>query len=153
MRAVRRSLVLVALVLAGCAGAVGQDGSGPIVLVSGRDDHGLLQLSQVPLYAEPEGGAIIGDLPDGSFAEVLEVRGTWLEIQSLADPTTTGWIDDFFLRDRALLHNSQQVRLLASRGRDPVEIQVETLDGSAPPFWVATDHLAEVGADIAPHDH
>ena len=153
MRAARRSLVLVALVLAGCAGAAGQDGAGAIVLVSGRDDHGLLQLPSVPLYAEPEGDSVSGELPDGSFAEVLEVRGTWLEIRSVADPAITGWVDDFFLRDRALLHNTQQVRLVAVRDGDPVEIQVEPIDGDASAFWVTTDHLAEVGADIAPHEH
>lgn len=153
MRAARRSLLLIALVLAGCAGAADQDGAGAIVLVSGRDDHGLLQLPKVPLYAEPEGSAVTGELTDGSFAEVLEERGTWLEIRSVAEPKVTGWVDDFFLRDRALLHNAQQVRMLAARAGDPVEIQVEPIDGDASSFWVTTDHLVEVGADIAPHEH
>lgn len=144
----------VALVLAGCA-ATGADegGSRAIVLVSGRDDHGLLQLSEVPLYTEPEGTEEVGRLPDGSFAEVLEVRGTWLEIRSLGKPSVTGWIDDFFLRDRVLLHNTEQVRLLGARAGETVEIEVQLVEVGGDPFWIGVNHLTEVGADVEPHEH
>lgn len=146
------ALVLGAMVLAGCGATAGDEGAGAIVLVSGRDDHGLLQLAEVPLYTEPEGTELAGQVPDGSFAEVIEVRGTWLEVASLTQPAVRGWIDDFFLRDRALLHNTQQVRLLAARDGDALEIEVEPVESGAP-LWVSTDHLAEVGADNVTHDH
>lgn len=149
---------LVSLALAGCAGdgtTPNRDGSGAIVLVSGRDDHGLLQLPEVPLYVQPEATEITAHVPDGEFAEVLEVRGTWLQIRSIADPASVGWIDDFFLRDRAVLHNVQQVRFLAARvgGGGSVEVEVRAIQGDGAAQWVGEDHLDEVGADIDPHEH
>src|SRR5437868_727376 len=77
-----------------------------IVLVSGRDDHGLLANKQVLLYPTPgdpaASGPSSGALPDGTFARVLEVRGSWLHIASIANPALNGWVDDFYLRSRAL---------------------------------------------------
>lgn len=129
------------------------DGVGAIVMVSGRDDHGLLQLAEVPLHPQPEATAISAHIADGDFAEVLEVQGTWLHIRSVADSAAAGWIDDFYLRDRAVLHNVQQVRFLAARVGDGVEVQVQAVDGDGPAHWVADWHLTEVGGDIEPHEH
>lgn len=156
MRAVL--VCLASLAVAGCS--VGgpsptPDGVGAIVLVSGRDDHGLLQMAEVPLYAEPEATEITAHVRDGEFAEVLEIRGTWLRIRPVADPSSSGWIDDFFLRDRAVLHNALQVRFLAARVADAggVEVEVQAVEGDAPSHWVGEDHLDEVGADVEPHEH
>ena len=154
-----RALLLLAVALAACGGSGDPTptpgGAGAIVLVSGRDDHGLLQMAEVPLVTEPEGTEVATRVPDGAFAEVLEIRGTWLLIRPIADPSSSGWIDDFWLRSRAVLHNVQQVRFLQARVGDGgiVEVQVQAVDADVPPRWVAEDHLDEVGADIEPHEH
>lgn len=77
-----------------------------------------------------ESGEVSAHVPDGTFAEVLEVRGTWLHVRPVGDSAVSGWIDDFHLRDRASIHGIQQYRLLAARNVDGVEIQVEPIDGA-----------------------
>jgi|GEM_PF-3313289 len=76
----------------------------PIVLVSGRDDHGFLAQESVTLLASPaaEGdGEPVAEVPDGTLVRVLgDDGGTWLEVATL-DGTATGWVDDFFLRGTA----------------------------------------------------
>lgn len=146
-------VALAGVAVAGQLTGAGPDGRGAIVLVSGRDDHGLLQQAEVPLLTEPEGSVVAGRVPDGSFAEVLEVRGTWLRIRSLADPSAAGWIDDFHLRSRAVLHNAQQVSFVAAEAGPPVRVRVRLVQGEADPLWVDPTHLTEVGADVEPHDH
>ena len=122
------------------------DGRGAIVLVSGRDDHGLVVNHQVPLYRDPDGTEPVADIADGQFARVLEVRGTWLQLESLDATPVRGWVDDFFLRERAVLDGRQQVRLLdarASHGQLQIEVAPVT-DPSAIPTWAPASHLTEV---------
>lgn len=143
--------VLLALALSACGGTIlpspGADGVGAIVMISGRDDHGLLQAAEVPLLSAPEGDEVAVPVPDGTFAEVLEVRGTWLHVRSAEDPTASGWIDDFHLRDRAVFDSDEQVHFLAARvGDGGLEIEVRPVDGG-PSHWVAAEHLVEVGAE------
>lgn len=144
---------LGALLLAGQLARPAADGAGAIVLVSGRDDHGLLQQAELPLVTQPDGADVVAHVPDGTFAEVLEARGTWLHIRSLTDPSATGWIDDFHLRGRAVLHNSQQVSFVDAQAGNPVRVQVRLVNGEADPIWVEAQHLTEVGADVEPHEH
>ncbi|MFU8850128.1 SH3 domain-containing protein [Micromonospora sp. SL1-18] len=74
-------------------------GDGRLVLVSGRDDHGLLATERVPLRDRPAAeAAATGDVPDGTLARVVEVRGTWLRVRAAEGPSAEGWVDDFFLR-------------------------------------------------------
>ncbi|MCI4062101.1 SH3 domain-containing protein [Micromonospora sp. R77] len=74
-------------------------GDGRLVLVSGRDDHGLLADERVTLRDRPAAdGTGTGRVPDGTLARVEEVRGTWLRIRTVEGPPTRGWLDDFFLR-------------------------------------------------------
>lgn len=159
MRVLAAALVgFVLVTLAAGGGAQMQrsqtsDGVGAIVMVSGRDDHGLLQLTDVPLHPQPDAATINAHIADGGFAEVLDVRGTWLRIRSVADPAAVGWIDDFYLRDRAVLHNAQQVRFLAARMDGSVEVEVQAVEGGGAAHWVEEGHLTEVGGDIQPHDH
>jgi hypothetical protein len=126
------------------------DGRGAIVLVSGRDDHGLLVDPQVALYPEPEGGKPGGGIADGHMARVLEVRGTWLRLESLDQPTVDGWVDDFFLRDRAVLDGRVQVHLLDARTTGGVvQVRVQPVaDPAATPTWVPASRLAEVLAPV-----
>lgn len=76
----------------------------PIVLVSGRDDHGALVAETVPLLAAPaaEGaGDEVGRVPDGTLVAVLgDDGGSWLEVATL-DGGSTGWVDDYHLRGTA----------------------------------------------------
>ncbi|HEX6499411.1 MAG TPA: SH3 domain-containing protein [Micromonosporaceae bacterium] len=69
-----------------------------LVLVSGRDDHGLLATPQVVLRDRPGDGAPVGRVPDGTLARVVATRGTWLEVRTAEGPSVDGWVDDFYLR-------------------------------------------------------
>lgn len=122
------------------------DGRGAVVLVSGRDDHGLVTDPEVVLLGAPDGSKPVGRILDGHVARVIDVRGTWLRVKSLDDPTVDGWLDDFFLRDRAVIDGEEQVRLLDARSTGgALQIYVRSVtDPSAPPIWVEADRLAEV---------
>jgi hypothetical protein len=122
--------------------------TGPVVLVSGRDDHGLRSLLAVPLYQAPNDSTIVARVPDGFIARVLEQRGTWLRIQALLLPSAVGWIDDFYLRDRALrTDGGGQVVLVDARvAAGQVEVAVRPVtDPTAPPTWVPATRLREIG--------
>jgi hypothetical protein len=122
--------------------------TGPVVLVSGRDDHGLRSLLAVPLYQAPDDSTIVARVPDGFIARVLEQRGTWLQIQALLLPSAVGWIDDFYLRDRALrTDGGGQVVLVDARvAAGQVEVAVRPVtDPTAPPTWVPATLLREIG--------
>lgn len=74
-------------------------GDGRLVLVSGRDDHGLLATERVALRDRPAAGAAIsGEVPDGTLTRVVEVHGNWLRVRAAEGPAAEGWVDDFFLR-------------------------------------------------------
>ena len=74
-----------------------------LVLVSGRDDHGMVALDQVPLYDGPDSSRSVATVHDGTLAEVLSVDGEWLEVRTVEGATRTGWIDDFHLRGEVRL--------------------------------------------------
>jgi hypothetical protein len=74
-----------------------------LVLVSGRDDHGMVVADRVPLYDEPEGERSVSSVHDGTLMEVLSVDGQWLEVRAVEGPAAIGWVDDFFLRGQARL--------------------------------------------------
>jgi hypothetical protein len=69
----------------------------PYVLVSGRDDHGLVEIASVPLLDAPGDGRRVGYARDGALARVLAVRGSWLEVAPVGG-TLSGWVDDYRLR-------------------------------------------------------
>lgn len=151
------ALVLVALALG--AGLVVRAARGavpapapptaPIVLLSGRDDHGLLAQPFVTLAAAPNSPQPLGRVRDGTFMRVLEQRGTWMQVQMLAAPYQTGWVDDFYLRGRALRGDGQgQVIFVDARvagGQLEIAVRpVERPDGEVQ--WLAASLLHEVGA-------
>lgn len=74
------------------------DGTGRIVLVSGRDDHGLLATPEVTVLTEPNGAVPAGAVGDGTLAEVVATRGQWLEVRTVEGLRAQGWVDDFYLR-------------------------------------------------------
>ncbi len=71
----------------------------PLLLVSGRDDHGALAQAEVALLDGPDGSAV-GTVPDGTLVEVLGTRGEWIEVRAIvgAPVDVAGWVNDFFLR-------------------------------------------------------
>lgn len=126
--------LVAAALLAGCGGG---DGVGEpkreILLVSGRDDHGLLAQERVALTAEPDAEARPQDatVADGTFVRVVETRGEWLRVRSLEGPRAEGWVNDYYLRGTvhvcapALPRSAQaQVISLGVRG-----VRVRTVEG------------------------
>jgi hypothetical protein len=102
MRLAAALTLLVCALAAGCA--TGQAPTQPLVLVSGLDDHGLLEVARVPLHAAP-GGAVSAEVAAGTLARALEVRGAWTRVVALesAGPghdhdAAEGWVGDYHLR-------------------------------------------------------
>lgn len=119
-----------------------------VVLVSGRDDHGLLVAPTVALVRTPGSTVVVDEVPDGTFARALEQRGDWLRVQAIANPQLDGWINDFYLRGQAVrLDTGAQVGFVQAR-RDGarVLVAVTSVREAAPPTWVAAEQLREIGA-------
>ena len=74
-----------------------------LVLVSGRDDHGMVAEEHVPLYGKVEGTHPSAVVDDGTYARVLATDGQWLKVETVEGRHATGWIDDFFLRGESRL--------------------------------------------------
>jgi len=129
----------------GCAAST----PGPVVLVSGRDDHGLVQRAAVGLQRSPDDAEFSGSVPDGTFVRVLGQRGQWLEVRSFGTPPEQGWVNDFFLRNVAVRTDRPvQVAFLDAAVRDgTLQVQVRPVsDATAPGEWIAATRLREVGA-------
>jgi hypothetical protein len=128
-------------------GRVGGE-NGPVVLVSGRDDHGLLREHSVRLFREPGSAAVAGEVHDGRLARVIEARGQWLRVRALGAPAAEGWVDDFYLRDRAVQRDGGQVELAdAVQEGEALKIAVRPVGNARGPLtWVDPSALSEVGA-------
>ena len=143
-----RALLLAAalgLVAGGCGG--GPTG-GPIVLVSGRDDHGLVYRAAVGLAAAPGETTYPASVPDGTFARVVEQRGEWKKVQAIGSEAT-GWVNDYYLRTVAVgLEPPRQVVFLDAALRDGVvSVRVRPVGAaSGDGTWVPATTLTEVGA-------
>lgn len=143
----RAALLAAALGLLaqGCAASA----PGPIVLVSGRDDHGLVARAAIGLQRSPEDGTFSGSVPDGTFVRVVGQRGQWLQVRSFSVPAEQGWVNDFYLRSIAVRTDPPaQVRFADAQVRDgALMILVTPASGpSAPGEWVPASILREVGA-------
>ena len=124
----------------------------PIVLLSGRDDHGLLAQPFVALADAPDSQRPVGRVHNGTFMSVIEQRGTWLHVQEIAAPHVEGWVDDYNLRGRALrADGGGQVTMVDARlDGEQVEIAVRPIEWpDAAPIWIAARLLHEVGAQGA----
>lgn len=155
MTAARGLAVLGCLVATACgqAGAA----SAPqrhVVLVSGRDDHGLLATPSVTLMSRPGGHEVTGPVVDGTLAEVLAVRGTQVQVR-VGD--LTGWVDDFSLRGALRLAGRPPTcavevsgaRLPAGTRVEVLRVagqlaQVRVLDRSARTGWVPSADVTEL---------
>lgn len=118
MRKVRLGAALAAATVLLVAGVHGLGGGGGtpatagtpavvakprLVLISARDDHGMVAADQVPLYDGPDGAHRVDAVFDGTLAEVLSVDGQMLQVRTVEGPPAIGWVDDFFLRAQARL--------------------------------------------------
>ncbi len=91
----------------------------PIVLVSGRDDHGLLVQKTVAL-SRFAGGQATTRVPDGTLVRVEATRGEWLQVRTLERTSARGWVNDYYLRGTA--HITRRVAPF------PLNAQVELLE-------------------------
>jgi len=141
--------LLLAAALGLVAGSCGGGASNAIVLVSGRDDHGLVYRAAVGLQRSPTETAFSGSVPDGTFARVVDQRGEWLKVRSIGSDPQEGWINDFYLRSVAVgLEPPRQVTFLDAEVRDGmVMVRVRPRDEpTADGTWVKASSLREVGA-------
>lgn len=128
-----------------------------LVLVSGKDDHGLVAEPLVTLTRRIGAGPVTGSVPDGTLAEVTGTRGEWLHVTTAEGPTRTGWVNDYYLRgtvhiggppphcrSRAagrLLPAGEQAMVLDLRGSSA---RVRTVREPHTEGWVPRKHLAEL---------
>ncbi len=99
------ALLLLSLPLAGCGGAdahsvheAAAQVDTRLVLVSGRDDHGLVAKRRVPVYDAAGSTRAVGTVADATLARVLGSDGSWLHLATVEGEPVDGWVDDFFLR-------------------------------------------------------
>ena len=142
--ALRLALTVAAVgsVVAGCGAASGQS----VVMVSGRDDHGLLTRPAIGLQRSPTDATIVGSAQDGTFVTVLREDRSWLLVRKLVAPIEEGWINDHDLRGVGVLDGISQVRFRGARqSGGGVEILVVPV-GGGDERWVEAGRLREVGA-------
>lgn len=94
-------MLLAAALLAGCGG--GDEPARQVLLLSGRDDHGLLVQKRVALLHAPDGAAAADghsahEVREGTLVRVVETRGEWIRVATLEGPQVEGWVNDFYLR-------------------------------------------------------
>ena len=121
----------------------------PMVMGSGRDDHGLGALKFVPLVRAPDDNTPLAAVADGSFARIIEQRGEWMRVQLIASPQIAGWVNDYYLRNRALRTDGRgQVEFVdAQMVNDRLLIAVRPVTSpTAQPVWVDASGLREIGA-------
>ena len=97
----RAAALLVLLPVAACGSAAAHDTARPdgrMVLVSGRDDHGLQVFPTLGLYGAPGTHQEVARVADATLVHVTEISGSWLHVVSAEGKPATGWIDDFHLR-------------------------------------------------------
>ena len=142
-----------------------------LVLISGRDDHGMVATDLVPVYEKPEGDRRVARVHDGTLAEVLSTDGQWLQVRTVEGPPAIGWVDDFFLRGEARLvgpapscastvdgHPRDGGTLVVVRALKQGRVWVETVTPPVASGWAPRDDLQELppqGAgcgDIPPDD-
>ena len=89
-----------ALLTGGASEAVGEKdtGDGRLAMVSGRDDHGFVDVDMVPVYDVANGSHKVGRIHDGTLVRVVERDHTAMRVTTLEGPSVTGWLDDFHLR-------------------------------------------------------
>jgi hypothetical protein len=137
------AVVAVGLWVGGCTTAPPAQAA---VMVSGRDDHGLLARPAIRLQRSPTDATIVGSAQDGTFVTVVREDRSWLLVRTLVDPIEEGWVNDRDLRGVGVLDGQAQVRFRSARPKDGgVEVLVVPVDGGEE-RWVNAGRIREVGA-------
>ncbi|MBI3521578.1 MAG: hypothetical protein HY071_00595 [Chloroflexi bacterium] len=143
------SLARVLSVCAALAFLVGGQGCASpatrVVLISGRDDHGLVARPAVALLRSPNDSVVNGSAMDGSFVFVLREQNSWLYVRTIEAVAQEGWIDDHYARgDAVLIGRAVRVTFRDAAFRDGAAmVLVRTSSGDE---WVSASALREVGA-------
>lgn len=87
----------MAALLSGC-GAGEEPPRREILLLSGRDDHGLVAEPLVALSHEPEGRGHAHAVRHGTLVRVVATRGEWAHVRTLEGASVDGWVNDYYLR-------------------------------------------------------
>jgi len=133
----------IAIAAAGCDASSAQS----IVMVSGRDDHGLLARPAIGLQRSPTDPTVVGSAQDGTFVTVLREDRSWLLVRTLVAPIDEGWVNDHDLRGVGVLDGRAQVRFRDARPSGAgIEILVVPVEGGED-RWVDAARLREVGAN------
>ena len=114
------AVLALVIVLAGCGGGSGAGApERDVLLVSGRDDHGLVVEKSVGL-SDWVGGEPSAQIPDGTLVRAEATHGEWVRVRALERTSARGWVNDFYLRGTA--HVTRSV------GSLPRNAQVELLE-------------------------
>jgi hypothetical protein len=141
----RLAVAGVALALGTGACAATQVGQ-TAVMISGRDDHGLLARPAIGLQRSPTDATVVGSVQDGTFVTVKREDRSWLLVRTLVAPIEEGWVNDHDLRAVAILDGRAQVRFRGARqAGKAVEVLVVPVEGGEE-HWVEAGRLREVGA-------
>lgn len=147
----RARLVLMAAALAAFGGGCGLLDRPSVVMVSGRDDHGLLERRAIGLQASPTDPTVVGTVEDGTFMLVTRRDGPWAYVKTpseAAGVAEEGWIPDQHLRGEAVLVDPPPPRRVtftdAERMGGVMMVNVRFADGTGQ--WVPATSLREVGA-------
>jgi hypothetical protein len=115
-------LAAAVLLLAGCGSEHAAQAERTVLLVSGRDDHGLLVQKQIGL-SQWIGGEPDAHVPDGTLVRVEATHGEWIQVRALEGSRASGWVNDYYLRGTAFARDAQ-VELLEFDG---ASVQVRSL--------------------------
>jgi hypothetical protein len=116
-------------------------------MVSGRDDHGLLERPAIGLQASPTDPTVTATAHDGEFALVVKRDGPWAYLR-LVKTGDEGWINEHDLRGEAVQGGAapRRVRFVgAERSDGDVRVRVR-YDDDGTEEWVPAASLKEVGA-------
>lgn len=129
---------------------------GRLVMVSGRDDHGLLATEEVAVHESVEGRRT-GAIPDATLVSVLDREGQWLRVQTVEGRAVVGWVDDFRLRGELRLVGPAPTceagmagdlveggTLVTAWRVDGDRVLVETVAGDRRRGWAARSDLQEL---------
>jgi len=145
-RLISLALLAAALVMNGGCGLFT---TAPVIaMVSGRDDHGLIERPAIGLRRTPTDVTIVATAHDGEFAYVLRRDGLYAYVR-LVGSGDEGWIADHDLRGEAVRIDPpppRRVLFTAAEKRDGAAwVRVRyTVDGGEE--WVPAVSLREVGA-------
>ena len=141
------TLAAAALALSSAGCGLFTTETAPVAMVSGRDDHGLLERPAIGLQRSPAEKTVTATVHDGDFVLVLRRDGLWALVHRVRGPEE-GWIADHDLRGEAV-HIGPPPRRVTFVNADAdggvVRVLVRyTDDGST--AWVPASSLKEVGA-------